>query len=386
MPPQKKFLSLVYVSTFFYALHYALTLYIESSFLGQFFSERLIGLIYVVSAVLAITAIIYIPRFLSLNGNYRTSLFLITLEVITLFGLTLTSNPFMAIFLFTTHQVLLASLFVTINVFIESFSSDASTGRTRGIFLTIVNAAILTGPVVAGLFFKENGFSNVFLVAALLMIVMFLVIALNFKNYRDPAYNEFPFLQTLITVLRDGDVYRICAVRFLLEFFYTIMVVYTPIYLHKYMGIPFSDILGIIMPIALAPFVIFPYLIGIIVDKRLGEKELLIFGLSMIGITTISLSFITTDSIAVWAIFLLMTRVGASFIEETSDSYFFKHVNATNTNLIALFSNLRSLSIIVGPLLAILFLSVFEIRYIFIALGLVMLYGLRYALTLKDTK
>ncbi len=379
-------LHVIYLATFFYALHFAITLFIESSYLREFFSEKVVGLIYIIASVLSILAVVKLPRILSIYGNYRVTLALIFLEIVSLLGLITVDSPYSAILFFVAHQAFLAMLFVSINIFLESFSTNESTGRTRGTFLTIVNTAILLGPLVASGFLKDSNFDTVFLLSALFIFPMFILMAINLKKYRDPIYNKLEFLSTIIEVFRRPDVFKISIVRFLLEFFYSIMVIYTPIYLNTVMQIPFSQILGIIMPIALSPFVIFPYLLGNIADKKLGEKELLSMGIVLSAFITMSLSFITSENIFAWALLLFMTRVGASFIEEMSDSYFFKHVNASDSNLIAFFSNLRPMAFIAGPMLATLFLLVFSFNYIFLGLGVFMLYGLRFSLTLRDTK
>jgi hypothetical protein len=41
---------------------------------------------------------------------------------------------------------------------------------------------------------------------------------------------------------------------------------------------------------------------------------------------------------------------------------------------------------IIGPIIATILLTIFDIKGLFIALGLLMLYGLRYSLALVDTK
>ncbi|MBX4216157.1 MFS transporter [Candidatus Parcubacteria bacterium] len=378
--------NLLYFGLFFYALHYALTLYIESTYLSQFFPERLLGVFFSIASVRSIIAGIYLPRFLSENGNYRAVLFFLFLEIVSLFGLAFTGNPVLVFPLFFAHQVLLSAIFISVNVLLESFSQDASTGRTRGFFLTIFNTAILLGPLAASFVFEGRGFTEVFLAAALLLIPVFFIITVKFRHYRDPLYAKVRFLTTLAAVILKRDIYRVSALRFLLEFFYSVMVIYTPLYLHNHVGIPMNDILGIIMPIVLLPFVVFPYLLGRLADLKFGEKEFILVGVAVIAVATMALSFIATQSIAVWALFLLITRIGATMIETSTDSYFFKSVSAADTNLIAFFSNLRPLAFIAGPLAGVLFLSFFDIRYIFLALGAVLSYGIVHALALRDSR
>lgn len=376
----------VFIATFFSALHYALTLYVESTYLGQFFPEHLLGLFFGLASFASLAAGIYLPRFLARNGNYRAVLIFIGLEMATLVGLAFVPVREIALPLFLLHQVLLAGISISINVLLESLSRDNSTGRIRGLYLTILNAAILLGPLAAGLFYHGEGFSAVFLAAAVLLVPVFVFVAGNFKHYRDPVYRRVRYLATLGRALETETIYRVSALRFLLEFFYSVMVIYTPLYLHTHLGISFSAILGVIMPVALLPFVILPYLLGKIADLKFGEKEMVVAGFIILSATTAALSFVETSNIFVWAGLLLLTRIGAAFIESMTESYFFKQVNGTDSDLIAFFVNLRPAAFMVAPLVAVLFLLVFDLRYIFLALGVVSAYGLRHAFLLKDTR
>ena len=164
------------------------------------------------------------------------------------------------------------------------------------------------------------------------------------------------------------------------------MVIYTPIYLHVELGISMSKILGIIMPIALLPFVIFPYLIGSLADKKYGEKEMMFIGFLILGIATASLTFIESNVVLVWAFALFLTRIGATFVETMAEIYFFKQIDASGTHIISFFRNMSSFSYLISPVVASAFLSLFDYRFIFLGLGALMLVGLRYSFILKDTK
>lgn len=376
----------VYAATFFSALHYALTLYVESTYLVQFFPERLLGVFFGLASFASLVAGIYLPQFLARNGNYRAVLLFIGFEMATLFGLAFAPIKEIALPLFLVHQVLLAVIAISINVLLESLSFDSSTGRTRGVYLTVLSAAILLGPLAAGLFYKERGFSAVFLVAAALLVPVFLFVAANFKHYRDPHYKRVRYLATLGRVLSNGNIYRVSALRFLLEFFYSVMVIYTPLYLHLHLGIPMSAILGIIMPVALLPFVVLPYLLGKLADLKFGEKEMFIAGFVVLSAMTAALSFVETANVFVWAALLLVTRIGAASVESATESYFFKQVSASDSDLIAFFINLHPAAFMVAPLTVVIFLSLFDMRYLFLMLGVLTAYGLRHAFLLKDTR
>jgi hypothetical protein len=85
--------------------------------------------------------------------------------------------------------------------------------------------------------------------------------------------------------------------------------------------------------------------------------------------------------------FLLISRIGATFVESMCYTYFFKKVDSKDMALITIFGNIRTLSIIIAPIFASIILYFnFSINYIFIVLGLFIFYILIQTLKLVDTK
>ncbi|MFA5841809.1 MAG: MFS transporter [Candidatus Paceibacterota bacterium] len=379
-------LTVVYLASFFYALHYAIILYIGSSFLGKFLSTESVGLMFTTAALVSIIILFNLPPILRRFGNYRLLISAVILEAATLFILATMPSRETVIFFFVVHQVLINIIYFSLTVFLESFSKDETTGGTRGIFLTVLNVAILAGPLIAGNVLGEDSYKNAFMISGLLALPILFLVGRHMRSFTDPEYTSISFIQTIGGIIREKSLRHIFIIQFLLQFFYGIMVIYTPIYLNTQMGIPMSDILKIIIPVALLPFVVFPYLIGNLADKKLGEKEMLFVGFLILGAATASLSFIQSHAVMVWAGALFITRIGATFIETMAESYFFKHTGASDTQIISFFRNTSSFSYLVSPVIASAFLSVFDYRFIFLGLGIIMLIGLRYSLLLKDTK
>ena len=173
--------------------------------------------------------------------------------------------------------------------------------------MTVLNIAIASAPLVAGLMLTDHDFWKIYLAAAIFMVFGIFIIAKNFRNYVDPKYLVPKFKETFSIVTKSHDLHAIIITHFLLSFFFTWMVIYTPLYLHKHIGIAMNDILGIIIPIALLPFIFFEVILGKIADKRLGEKET-VAGFILMAFSTATLSWITTSSVLVWAGLLFLTR------------------------------------------------------------------------------
>ena len=379
-------LTAVYLATFFYAIHYAITLYIESSFLSKFVPTGSVGLIFTSAAIMSIVMLFNLPPLLRRFGNYKLLLTAATIEAISLFLLAVLPIQEAVILFFITHLVFLNIIYFSLTIFLESFSNDETTGNSRGIFLSILSTAILAGPLIAGSLLNNGSYQKIFALSGLLILPVLFIIGKHLRDFTDHSYAGISFIETFTSIIREKNLRHVFIVQFLLQFFYGIMIIYTPIYLHTELGIPMSKILGVIMPIALLPFVIFPYIIGNLADKKYGEKEMMFIGFLILGIATASLTFIESNVVLVWAFALFLTRIGATFVETMAETYFFKQIDASGTHIISFFRNMNSFSYLISPVIASAFLSIFDYRFIFLGLGVLMLVGLRYSFILKDTK
>ena len=133
-------------------------------------------------------------------------------------------------------------------------------------------------------------------------------------------------------------------------------------------------------------YVCLEFPIGRIGDLYLGEKEMMIAGFFILALTTASLSFIETSAIWPWALLMFATRVGASFVEVTTESYFFKHTRSSDAQIISFFRITRPLSYVVGALLGSLAILYLPFSYIFIVVGILMLPGVLFANRIADTR
>lgn len=378
---------LVYLASLLYSFHYALPIYIESSFISGFLAtEKTIGLLFSVAAVFTAIFTFFFPRILRRFGNYRATITAMSLEIITLLVLVFFANPLVIIPAFILHQTLAAVIFLNFDSFVEAFSIDSATGSIRGIFLTVLNVSYVVAPFLAGLMLSDHDFWKVYLAGAIFMALSLIVIAKNFKTYVDPAYVVPSFKETLRIVTQSHDIHSIIFAHFLLAFFYSWMVIYIPLYLNQYIGISMNTFLSIITPIALLPFIFLEIPLGKLADTKLGEKEILTTGFIVTALSTAAISFVSTASILVWAALLFVTRIGASMIEVTTESYFFKQVNAGDTHLITFMRTMRAVAAIIAPLIGYAFLSFLNLQYLFFVLGIILLFALPYALTIKDTR
>ena len=148
---------------------------------------------------------------------------------------------------------------------------DSITGRIRGMHLTFLDTGFLFGPFLAAWTVDKIGFGPVFILAALITSVALLVVYKNFHRMKDRSKKKDLSVRVVIQkMLHRKDIMRVYYASLMLELFYCVMTIYTPLYLLS-IGLSWTEI-GKIITVMLIPFVIIQIPLGIIADKKTGEK------------------------------------------------------------------------------------------------------------------
>jgi predicted MFS family arabinose efflux permease len=163
------------------------------------------------------------------------------------------------------------------------------------------------------------------------------------------------------------------------------MVVFAPLYLVLHIGLSWQDF-GIIMIFGQLAYVLTEYPIGVIADKYIGEKEMMALGLMTMAISTAWMAFVATANVLVWIIVMFITRIGASFVEVTTEVHFFKRTNSSDAQIISFFRVTRPLAYLVGAIVASLALLYLPFNLLFVVFGLLMIPAMFATLNIEDTK
>lgn len=379
----------LYFALLLLSLHWAVVLYINSSYLEQFVTHRTVSALYILGAILTIGAFLYASPLLTRFGNVKLIITLTVIEFSALIGMAFAETAQTAVTFFVIHQATVPLILFNLDVFMEELigNKEEATGSKRGLLLTIMSitaafASLGMGRLVGS---GDPNFSFAYVASALILIPFLIVIVKHFRNFKDPHYPDFQIFHGISKFWKHKDIRNVFFAHFLLQLFFTWMVIYTPIYLATVIGFNWEDI-GIIFFTGLMAYVFLEYLIGYTADKYIGEKEMMAFGFAVVAIATSWLVFLDGSSIIAWMIAMFMTRVGASFVETTTESYFFKHTHSKDTNLISLFRITRPLSYVLGAVLGGVTLHLLSFEMIFVVLGFFMIPGLFFAMALKDTR
>lgn len=375
----------IYLIGFFFALHMSLPEYISSSFIGERAGEQWVGIFYTFASLVSICAILVAPYILSRFGNYKTLVATSIVQMLVLIGLS--TNPgfiFSGLF-FTLFFVGSVFIFFSLDIILEHNTENERTGRLRGGYFTILNLAWVVSPFIVSLVLTNDDYWKIYAISAALMALVAGLALIYFRGFKDPIYPRIPFWNTLSVIYKRKHVRGIFLSNILLHFFYAWMVIYTPIYLHEHLGFPWSEI-GIMFGIMLLPFVLFELPAGKLADERYGEKGILAIGFLVMAAATATLPFIQGAEFIVWTVALFATRIGASLVEIMNETYFFKHIESSDTDILSLYKTTRPFSYLLAPALGVIALLLVPYKFIFLVLAVIVAVGAIVALRLTHAR
>ena len=377
----------LYALNFIFSLHTALVAYYLSTFLvARGFSQEFVGLLYAFGSVLTLLSLTFAPQLLQRFGNYTNMLALGLMELLAFIGFIILDNRLLLLVVFLITFIIPTLIAFSLDIFLEGATkTERVTSGVRGIFLSISSAAWVGAPFVGGLIAEGDNYTLLFTTAALIFVPFIFLAASQLEHFRDPRYVQLHIASLLKTLTGNVDLRGVFIASFLLRFFSGIMVVYFPLYLHGTLGMPLSDV-GIIIAFAITAFVLLEVPLGKLADQYWGEKEIMTIGLAILAIATGVFSLLGTTSVLVWALIAFISRVGAAMVEVTTEGYFFKHVDARDTDEVSAFRMLLPLAYIVSPLFGTAVLLFFPLQFIFIATGGILMLGIVPVAHLKDTK
>lgn len=368
------------------ALATALPAYVNSTFLSERLGESAVGSVFALSAVVSLLALSAAPALINRLGLKTLVIITSLITALGAFTLTLIEVKAYVILIFIVFSSFNILLRLSTDIYLEESSQNNATGTIRGIFLTLINLGWLISPLLAAKLIELGNYTLLYTLTGILFLPLGLLIIKSHK-LKVKKENVWLTMKSLIRA-RDGrlvNLRRILLVDLWLNVFYALMVVYMPIYLHQHVGLSWAS-LGIVFTWMLLPFVLLDYPLGRLADKKWGEKEILAAGLVVAGLATIVSSTIDAPDIFMWSVILFLTRVGAASVEIMKETYLFKKINENDLDILSLSRNLIPVSYIIGPIIALVIISLFPLNILFTLLGLSAFLLLPIVWKLADTK
>lgn len=379
----KQKIAIVTLLSFFLGFFDGFLIYILSEYFALVSGSANVGIFYFVAYSFVLGLLFYLQSLVRKIGQARALYLSLGVTILAAAFLTRLEASWVTIGLMIFFITATNITWVTLDMILESFSQDRRSGRIRGIYLSIMSAGILLAPFLSTWTLEKYQYQGIFFILLLGYIGIFLVALLSFRHDNVVPQVRHKLFDTVRKVWRENNLFHIYFVSFSLEFFYALMLVYTPLYLRS-LGFAWTDI-GIIFTIMLIPFVLLQYPLGRLADRQMGEKELLAGCIVIALLSTLVIPFLESPSVLVWGMVLFFTRVGISGIEVLRDSYFYKQIDHADLDVIAFFRTTRPVANILGAAVAFMFLLFFHLQAIFFVVVLVFLLSLSSVARLRDT-
>ena len=377
----KNLLKYLYFCTFLLGIASAFILYLESDYFKVALRSENITPFYVISYGLSLVLMLNWHQLVRLVGKKRVFQLSLGIKLTLCFLLMLLPASLWTVWLLVFYITFTVISWLDMDILLETCSVDKKTGKIRGLYLTIENAGYLVAPFFSGLLVSRFGFQSAFAVSFVILFSVFLVVSTRVGNVDHCPIKKTQLVPMLKRIFARKNIMKAYYVSFLLEFFYALMVIYTPLYLLN-LGFDWFQI-GKIFTVMLLPFVMFQYAAGYLADTKYEESDMMAGALLVMGFSTLALYFI--DS-AVWAAMLFSTRIGASVIEILRDSYFYKRIDQSDVDVTDFFRTVRPMAYIIGALIATPIVYIFHIKIMFMITGIAVLTGIPVSLSLASSR
>ena len=339
LPKRKIKFWFVYLIAVIFNFHTLVVSYTSPTYLGEFIDVKHIGLIYSIGSIGSLLIFICLPSVLKRFGNFLVTigLMIISIGTLALMGVGL-SAPLVVLGLIL-FLIINPLIYLNIDIFTETLigKNEGATGHVRGLTLSLMSLAALCAPLTISYLVGEgDNLAQLYFIAICVGVVFSLIVMAAFRGFVDPLYHRVKLRPLLRQCWESKAIKLVLSTHFLLQIFFTWTVVYFPLYLASVILLPWSSI-GAIIAAGLLAYVLFEYPIGILADNYFGEKEMMAIGFLILALTVSSISFMTTAQLIPWMLLMFCSRIGASLVEVTTESYFFKKVSGQDANLMSVF-------------------------------------------------
>jgi MFS family permease len=377
-------LKLITAISFLLGFSQSLLIYVESSYFKLSLGSENVSVFYFIAYVVALLGLLNMHKFIKRLGKATAFFLFFFLQICAMAVLTMVPPSILGIVLLMVNIVTSYLMYVILDIIMESYSEDRKSGRIRGMHLMIISIGFMLGPILSTRILEKYDYAGLFFLSMIISMAIFIVGLIGLRGGNNKFNGNITIRDLVKKIFVNKNLMRIYWVSFALEFFFALMTVYTPLYLLD-RGMSWGQI-GVIFTIMVIPFAVINYPIGIIADKKLGEKEMIIFALFTMALSTMSIFFVETNSVVIWSLVLFMTRIGAAMIETLRDSYFYKRIDGNDMDIISFFRTSRSVAYISATAVSAMLLIIFPVKAIFLFLAFVILLALYPAFTLVDNK
>ena len=344
-------------------------LYVMSTYFKQAAGMENVGSFYFIAYAILFVALLNLHKAARRFGNVNVFFLAVFFKLVAIAVLANLSPSWFGIFLMMLYVIFAGVEWVSLDAILESYSCDQESGRIRGKHLAIFNAGILLGPFISTRLLDRFDFSGIFIFLLIFNSIVFIYVLLKLRTSNSHFQSTVSTRELFRKIKKRPDVMHIYYISFVLEFFYALMIIYTPIYLID-LGLSWAQI-GTIFTFMLLPFVVLQYPAGILADRHKNEGKSLIYAVMLVFVCVVGVYLTNSVSVLVWSLLLFGTRVGAALIEILRDSYFYRRIDGDDVDLIDFFRTSLPMGYVVAAISSFIVIQLFSVSAVFVLVALV---------------
>lgn len=373
------------LGVFIVAFQSYLITYVNSALITERIGSAGVTPLYMGEALLGILLFFFAARILRHIGAKRFLSIFLCIVIAALTTIATVSNPVVTAGAFIIAMACSYMIYFSLDIFVEHATlCEGITGKVRGVLLTLGNSALIIAPLLMAVLLRHTSYGILYLISAGLLCVFAALALPLFRSFTDPVYTPATIASLKEVLARHPDLIFTIGAQLMLSIFYAFAAIYMPLYLLN-LGFSWSAI-SIILVIALLPYVVVEFPLGRIADKYTGERGIMLLGFLILIAATTVLALPLHTSLTLYALLFLATRFGAAMIEITTETHFFRSVQAKDGIVITLGRTMVALGYVIGAGIGGMVLSHTTIHHAFLYFGLALLPGLYFAFHIKDIR
>jgi MFS family permease len=367
---------------FLNALAYALIGSILAIYVNTFVNnDSMVGFIFTGLIVLSIICHLLITPIIESTSKVKMYLYSSILIGIC-YGLYILVQNVLLFFVIATLITIFNTLKLTAGgLLVEHVSDKKNLAKNEGITYTIYDLAWIIGPLLVGFILEKFGFDIIFLLSMFFMFASAFTLRMFKLNYSGKMkHSDGHNLKNIIGFFGNKNRFKNYLLSAGITFWWSLVFVYMPLLIIKSLAYYW---VGFFLFATMIPLIFFTYYFGSVASKK-GYKKLFVIGFFIPALIAF-LCFIFFDSIwFVMGIFIL-SSIGLSMTEGTTESYFFDTLKAKeDQKFYAPYNTALDVGSLGGefiPALILLFLP-FKFIFLFFAAGMFILSII--SLTMKE--
>jgi len=376
----------IHIGNFLRAMGVYLPYLVYSTFLATYIPESAVGLVFSLGSILAVIALLSASHLFRTFRTHRVLIAAASLAACALIGLSLEPPAPIVIGLFMVAWVSGWIVALALDVILEKIvgAKEEDTGSSRAIFLTASSIACAIAALIVAGTLTDGDYWRVFIIGAGAFLACAYVSWRFFSEITHVEQTAMKVRDAAALILKNPSLTAVMGAHLLLQLLFVWSSIYIPLYLHNHAELSWAAI-GSILAISMLPYIFFQVPIGYLADKKFGEKEFIITGFAIAGFCFFGLSLGQGAGLIALALLVIGLHVGGALLEIATEAYFFKKVQAKDSELISVFRILRQCASIVGPIVGSIMLFYTPFEYSFAVFGAVILLGIPLSLRIKDT-